>query len=353
MKIDPDDITLEKLKDTHFITSILLDAVFDGVYIVDPQRNIVFWNKAAEMITGYRAEDVVGHRCQDNILNHLDENGHLLCATGCPLLKSMTTGDPGKMKVYPLHKSGRRVPVFTHVSPIRNRAGEIIGGIEVFRDISEEEKFRLLQEKFNDLVKKYISTATLEEIKSQLTAEGPPTTHLKDFTILYLDIAGFTAFSERRPPGEVVSMLNEIFGICEVISKEFHGDIDKFIGDAVMAVFIDANDAVAAADAILKALKVNNQLRKKDGKETIHVRIGMNSGKVIQGDIGTPDRKDRTVIGDAVNLASRIQAIAELDTIFIAESTFSRLRDAERFIYKQEVSVKGRVEPVKVFSFLP
>ncbi len=313
------------------VLATVLNSIFDGIYVVDRERKIIFWNRGAEEITGYSAEEVMGKRCSDDILNHIDENGVLLCRNSCPLVETLNTGKDIRAKVYPFHKDGRRFPVQTHIGPIRNDKGEIVAGIEVFRDVSKEEDFRILQEKFNVMVKKYMSHATFAEIMGQLQgSEGKA--HIKDRTVLYLDIVNFTGFSESHSPEETAKMLNDLFGICEVITKECHGDIDKFIGDAVMAIFIDANDAVHAGIKVLEALREFNKTREKEGRAEIQIRIGVNSGLVIQGEIGTPDRKDVTVIGDVVNTASRIESVTEPMHMCIAESTYSRVKDPNLFV---------------------
>ena len=141
--------------------------------------------------------------------------------------------------------------------------------------------------------------------------------------------------------------------MCDVITRERHGDIDKFMGDAIMAVFIDANDAVeAGADILGKALPHFNALRDKDGLEPINVRIGINSGHVVQGDIGTTDRKDLTVIGDVVNAAQRIETLCEPGHMLISEATYSRLRKevSARFLPQGAISIRGRAEPIRVFT---
>lgn len=329
----------------------ILNSIFDGIYVVDRDRKIIFWNRGAEEITGYSAEEVMGRRCSDDILNHIDENGVLLCRNSCPLVETLNTGKDIRAKVYPFHKDGRRFPVQTHIGPIRNDKGEIVAGIEVFRDISREEDFRILQEKFNNVVKKYISTATFEEIMGQLKGSTEKA-HIKDLSVLYLDVVNFTGFSENHSPEETAKMLNDLFGICEVITKECHGDIDKFIGDAVMAVFIDANDAVLAGMKVLKALSHFNKLRVKEGNEEIQIRIGVNSGLVIQGEIGTPDRKDITVIGDVVNTASRIESVTDAMCMCISEATYSRLKDQKALIRHKALKVKNRKEPVSIYQYM-
>jgi PAS domain S-box-containing protein len=118
----------------------LLNLLADGAYITDRDRRIVFWNQAARKITGWSAEEVVGHSCRDNILVHADKDGHPLCGyEHCPLHRSMVTGQPSAepMLVFAQHRAGFRVPVEVTVSPVRNRAGDIVGGIEVFRDLTE------------------------------------------------------------------------------------------------------------------------------------------------------------------------------------------------------------------------
>jgi PAS domain S-box-containing protein len=349
-------LTSKELRRHDTQLGVVLDSLYDGVYIVNRRRQILFWNRGAEKITGYSATEVTGSRCADKILDHIDADGNLLCFSDCPLLKAIRTGQEIEAKVYPLHKDGHRFPTLTHVAPIRNEKGKIIAGIEIFRDITLEEDFRHLQEKFNTLIKKYVSVATFEEVMAQAKAGTDVTSYMRELTVLFLDIVGFTTFSETKSPKEVVTMLNEIFGFCEVITCECHGDIDKFIGDSLMAVFIDANDAVDAASRILYGALVRiNSLRQEQGQEPIHIRIGINSGSVIQGDVGSAERKDLTVIGDAVNAASRIQSMAEPDTITISEATYGRLHTetATKFIFLRNVSVKGKKKAITIFQFRP
>lgn len=350
-----EDITLEYLSRKDTILANVLDCIFDGVYITDKERKILFWNKGAEEITGHNAKEVMGSHCYDDILNHIDQNGVLLCKTRCPLAKTIETGESIQAKVYPLHKSKKRFPVMTHIGPITDKNGNIIAGIEVFRDISKEEDLRILQEKFNNLIKKYVSSTAYEIIMEQIHTGVQSSAYIKDLTILYLDIIGFTTFSEKYPPEDTIKMLNDLFGICEVITKECYGDIDKFIGDALMAVFIDANDAIKASKTILfNALPELNKIRIEENKEPINLRIGINSGMVIQGDIGTIERKDLTVIGDVVNTSERIEEECESNSILISESTYSRLNNENSKLFKShdELSIRGKIQQIKVYKLI-
>jgi len=103
----------------------------DGVYYVDINRNILFWNKAAENITGYSSDEIVGKSCQGSLLNHIDEEGHPLCITGCPLFTTLVDGQQRIANVFVRHKQGHRIPILVNIFPIYED-GEIIGAIEIF-----------------------------------------------------------------------------------------------------------------------------------------------------------------------------------------------------------------------------
>lgn len=344
---------LEALRNPNSQLCVMLDSLYDGVYIVDPNRTILYWNKAAEELTGYSAEEVLGKSCRDDILNHIDENGILLCRGACPLLKAMNCRGKTSAKVYPKHKHGTRFPVETHVSTLLEEDGTLVGAVEVFRDISHQEDYRILQEKFNNMLRKYVSDATYSGIEDVLRSNlNSFDTRQVDMSVLYLDVVSFTTYSESNPATEVVKMLNNLFGICEVVIRENYGDIDKFIGDAVMAVFHDAGDAVRAAIKILEtALPQMNEQREQNGEPQIQVRIGINSGLLLQGDVGTEQRRDLTVIGDTVNVAARVEKAAVPGCLMISEACKARLAPAlaERFEYHHSELLKGKTEEIKLY----
>ena len=120
--------------------SQLLNSLPDGAYLTDTNRRILFWNSAAERITGWRAQEVVGRNCSDNILAHVDKDGHALCGDEhCPLHRSMVTGQPSTapITIFAHRKSGLPAPVEVSVAPIRDPSGQVVGGIEIFRDGTE------------------------------------------------------------------------------------------------------------------------------------------------------------------------------------------------------------------------
>ena len=342
---------LDFLRSDKLLASTL-DSIYDGIYIVDEKRRILFWNRGAEKITGFTSEEVMNRRCSDGILNHVDSAGELLCGRGCPLASSLATGQQLEKKVYPRHKDGHRFPVQTHIGPIRDADGRVVAAIEVFRDISQEEEHRVLQEKFARLIRKYVSTTTYDDVVDQARTDSQSSSRLRDVTILCLDMVGFTAFAESRSPEVVVDMLNEVFGTCDAITRRFHGDIDKFIGDALVAVFADANDAVDAAESLQQTMAELNASRGQRGEPEVLLRVGLNSGTVIQGEIGTSERKDLTVIGDVVNTASRIEKACDPGTVRLSEATFSRLdsQRASRHELVTRMTPKGKREQLAIYG---
>lgn len=125
------------MTDTDSYYRAILDQLYDGVYFVDTERRITFWNRGAERITGFRPEQVIGRWCADNILEHVDETGARLCFTTCPLAKAMQDGRPREAEVYLHHADGHRVPVLIRATPLRDADGRIWGAVESFSDNSK------------------------------------------------------------------------------------------------------------------------------------------------------------------------------------------------------------------------
>src|SRR5208282_5569316 len=112
----------------------LLDGLHEGVYFVNLERKITYWNRGAENLAGYVAGEAIGKHCSDKLLGHVDEKGRSLCNNGCPLSKTIADGKPRESEVYLRHKLGHRVPVSMRVLPMRDSAGQIIGAVEAFSD---------------------------------------------------------------------------------------------------------------------------------------------------------------------------------------------------------------------------
>jgi len=120
---------------SHF-TDKLLENLYDGVYFVDRDRRILYWNKGAERISGYHESQVVGHFCHANFLDHVNEEGHHFCQSGCPLVEAVARGKSTVTRVLLKHQDGRRIPVDISVMPAIDEQGRVLGGVEIFRDAS-------------------------------------------------------------------------------------------------------------------------------------------------------------------------------------------------------------------------
>jgi adenylate cyclase len=176
-----------------------------------------------------------------------------------------------------------------------------------------------------------------------------------DVSIVFADLTGFTTLAERLPPSEVILILNEVFERLTSCVFELDGTLDKFRGDGMMAFFgaplpmpDHAERAVEAALRMQESLTAHNQAR--DGVRPIRMRIGVNSGTVVVGDIGSPQRKDYTVIGDVVNIASRLESsVAAPGQVVIGETTWQSARHAFHCDPLDEVMLKGRRQSVRPY----
>lgn len=123
--------------DSKFIEQFL-DNLFEAVYFVDTSRQIMHWNKAAENLTGWKKEEIIGHRCMDNILVHIDSEGNNLCTGNCPLIQSMKSRSLHQSDIYLHHKDGHRIPVHVRIIPLFSESGESTGAIEIFSNTSAD-----------------------------------------------------------------------------------------------------------------------------------------------------------------------------------------------------------------------
>jgi len=176
----------------------------------------------------------------------------------------------------------------------------------------------------------------------------------KEMTILFCDIRSFTEMSEVMTPEENFKFLNSYFKRMNPIIRKNKGFIDKLIGDAIMALFPFSPDhALAAAIEMQRGLRVYNQHRVKSGYDMVNIGIGLHTGRLILGTIGSSERMDSTVISDSVNLASRIEGLTKKYgcTLLISEKTLQKLSDPFRYNYRiiDRVRVKGKKETVAVF----
>jgi len=177
----------------------LLDHMSDGVYFVDRDRRILYWNEGAYRLTGYTAVELVGRRCQDDTLCHVDTAGHRLCQDGCPLTASVTDGGAHQAQVFLRHKQGRRVPVAVRVQPIWAADGSVVGAVEIFNDDSGPRAARRKTEEmerlaFLDQVTQLPNRRYLE--MSLQTALSEYQMHQDPFGVLVIDLDRFKAIND-------------------------------------------------------------------------------------------------------------------------------------------------------------
>lgn len=185
--------------------------------------------------------------------------------------------------------------------------------------------------KENNILKMYVDETVLNFMGSREIGASLFDNETIVGTVAFIDICGFTAISETQPPDDVVALLNEYFDIMARAIIEENGIVDKFMGDAILAVFKGENHLERAIKACLHIKQEISNKPQIEGKMnfTPNVSIGINSGEMISGNIGssTLRRLDYTVIGDTVNTAARLQSAAQAGQIFIPENCYSKIKD--------------------------
>ncbi len=178
----------------------------------------------------------------------------------------------------------------------------------------------------------------------------------KEVTMLFADIRGFTSMSERHPPEDMVKTLNEYFEVMVDVLFRHGGTLDKYVGDEIIGLFgapVTQEDspgrAVRCGLEMMKALEEFNRVRESNDLEPIHVGIGINTGTVIAGAIGSSRTLQYTVIGDAVNIASRLCSVAKAAQVIVSEFTMQRVEDKVVVDECEPVRVKGKSKPLKIY----
>ena len=213
------------------------------------------------------------------------------------------------------------------------------------------EKKRLAEQKDKIRIKKffesYVSPKIIEEILSKPNIELRG--RRQDVTIFFMDIRGFTKMSEKLPAEQVVKILNKYFDIATSILFKYDGTVDKFVGDAVMAVF---NAPTAVKDHEEKALRAALEIQhaiKEWGK--IKVGIGLHTGAAIIGNIGSKHKMDYTAIGDTVNIAARFEGQTEAGDIVISKEIYDKVKHRYKTKHKQTVKLRGKTKPIQIYRF--
>lgn len=210
-----------------------------------------------------------------------------------------------------------------------------------------------------NVMSKYISKPVMKNVLENESADlGGKKAYI---SVLFADIRQFTSISEVYTPEEVSSLLNEYFSIIAPIIDKYNGTLNKFMGDAIMAIFGEplkdenhARNAVLCANEILHEVKKLNYKWKISNKPEIRIGVAINTGSVFIGNIGSKDRMEFTVIGDTVNIASRIESLNRVynTTFLISSSTYERVKDLVNTIKIRDVFIKGRASSITIHEVI-
>jgi diguanylate cyclase (GGDEF)-like protein/PAS domain S-box-containing protein len=177
----------------------VLSYLFEGVYVVDPNRKILFWNKGSETLTGYSKEEIIGKHCFNNILRHVNQDGIELCKNGCPLHKTLQTGQVLENDVYLHHKDGHRVPVTVKTLPLYDDDKNIVAAIEVFTDT----RYKTDQYEENRKLNEMLTTDELTRVPNRRFLDFKASNLIQenenfetDFGLLFVDIDDFKIIND-------------------------------------------------------------------------------------------------------------------------------------------------------------
>jgi adenylate cyclase len=332
----------------------VLQSLGNGVLTVDGRGRVASANASARRVLGLEAAASVGEgetmgRAAADLLApvHAELPAHMerVRQTGNAYLGF-------DLDCRTLH--GKAVSLNVNVVPLLDQKGQTEGVVAVLDDITQEKR-----------VKSSLSRVMSKEVAERMLAEDAEMVLggvRQEVSVLFSDIRSYTTLTEGADAHEVVEMLNEYFTYMVDCVFDNGGILDKFIGDAIMAVFgapfakpeQDPVNAVTAALDMRRQLLVYNEQRRKQGRPPIQTGIGISSGEVVCGYIGSEKRMEYTVIGDGVNLASRLEGATKQYGAQVMVSEFTREKIGDRFVVREldTIRVKGKLQPVRVYEVL-
>ncbi|MCB2175402.1 MAG: diguanylate cyclase [Actinomycetales bacterium] len=277
----------------------VLDAIGDGVYVVDPRRHITYWNSGAERLTGYTPAEAVGRWCGDGMLNHVDEVGESICGTRCPLQETMNDGERRECRVYLHHKDGYVVPVRVAATPVRDAAGTITGAVEVFVDDTEQRQARRQADQLATLAltdhlsglgnRAYLDRVLEERLRAARGAGGT-------FGVLFVDVDHFKRVNDEH--GHAVGdRLIRVLGTTLARNVRPGDQVARYGGEE----FVVVANATGVADLVTLAERLRMLIRQSgvsvpEGRVGVTVSVGV--AMAAAGDTAAMvlDRADRRLL---------------------------------------------------------
>lgn len=327
----------------------LMDNVFDsmdnGVITTDIKGKITFYNRAAESILVVRSEDCLGVPYTDalpSLANTIFPN----------LVRNVATRETRYSDYEIISELPGRgtINLSLSLSPLKDAQDRTQGVTIVMDDLTETKRLQAV----HDMFRRYVSPAVVDRLPSD-PADLQLGGHRQEVTILFADIRGFTAFSEKLPPEELVDTLNQYLSMAAASILMYEGTLDKFMGDAVMGIF---NAPLEQEDHVLRAVRAATAMQRAiidhshgvSEERRLSFGVGLHVGEVVVGNVGMTDRMDYTAIGDAVNAAKRIQENTPGGKILISEAVYEAVKNSVNAAFFEEMKLKGREEPMAVYE---
>jgi adenylate cyclase len=322
----------------------ILKSLSNGVVTMDTNLVITKVNDAAMRIVGMTEDALVGANVRETFAEPND------WVVGSLDFVVQTGGNDYHADTDFFNAGGQSISVNVTVAPLVDIDAKPIGFMLVFEDITGEKRLR-------STMARYLAKEIVDKVLE--SGDDPFVGTAQEVTVMFSDIRRFTSMTEGLGAGGTVDMLNEYFTEMVDVVLRYNGLLDKYIGDAIMAVFgapltgpDDANNAVNAAVEMMQTLRGFNQKRIAAEQEPLDIGIGIATGDVIAGSVGSIKRMDYTVIGDAVNLAARLESANKFygTSVLLSEATVAQLSSAEGLREIDLLRVKGRNEPIAVFE---
>ncbi len=350
---------LKKIESLHRYQTSVFNSMTNLLVTLDENGNIRYFNPTAAERFGLAEDDVdkpadelfikgLGKKAANHIVK-VRETGKIIMG-----LEGIYQASEGEMD-YSLN-----------IAPILTTRGKNEGLTLLFSDQTRERELKSQMESAVEdrrIVKDMFSRYLSSDIVHQLM-ENPEFASLggakKDATIFFADICGYTSFSEGKEPEYIVEVLNEFFSVALEVVIKYQGYIDKLIGDCIMAAFgvpvpnglSDAVNAVTCAVEMQAMVKDKQRQFFQGEAKHLKVSIGMNTGPVVVGNLGSSRRMDYSVISDTVNTAARLEGVAGANDIIISAATRDAVGDRFKIKELPPVKVKGKVKPVPIFNVL-
>ncbi|MGK0291400.1 MAG: adenylate cyclase [bacterium] len=342
----------ESLREAEKKYRTIFENTIEGIFQTTIDGSYIQANQSLAQIYGYQdTKDMMGFVCDIEHQIYVNQTRRIEFKA---ILETQDHVIDFESQIY--RKDGVVIWIKENARAVRDESREVLyyeGTVEDITARKEAEEQLILANQASDRFVPYrllklLGKENIAELSLNDCAQG-------QMSILFADIRAFTTMSENMSPKEAFQFLNSYLGQVGPIIHENHGFIDKYLGDGIIAVFNKADDAVMAGAEMLRQVRRYNRNRKKAGFSPIAIGIGVNTGDVILGTIGDNERMEGTVIGDAVNSASRIEELTKQYSIpfLIGESTLQQLsvqnKKFTRFVDKAEL--KGKKKKVQLYEF--